>query len=168
MPDTRRRRLVDARELARFVFSGATAATANIGTVLLMRSHAVFEISVVVGVFSGFVVSFVLSKWFAFRSSSWRRMTAELRRFIVVYALSSSIYWLVAVTVRRALGSYSVPTKTADLASIFVASGIMMLSSYLGHRFFTYRHIRRGETEDGIARPSAEAKVDNWSEPEPQ
>ena len=153
-------KLVDVREFLRFFFSGLTAATANIGTAWLIRPYTSFGISLLVGLAAGFSVSFVLSKWFAFRSCSWRKAAAELRRFVVVYALGSSVYWIATFAIRRVLDSSELPTRLGDILSMVGGSALMMLSSYLGHRFFTYHKMTIGELRQKRPQELVETKVE--------
>jgi putative flippase GtrA len=61
---------VNVLEFGRFVIVGATAVLGNIASVCLTRFIAPFEIALLVGIFAGFAISFVLSKIFAFGSLS--------------------------------------------------------------------------------------------------
>lgn len=157
------KRIIDVRELVRFVSSGLTAAAANVGSVWLVRPFWPFSISLLVGIATGFSVSFILSKWLAFRSCSWSRTTAELRRFVTVYALGSLVYWVVAILTRQVLRSSGISGQLADLGGILCGGGIMAFTSYLGHRFFTYREVTLGESKRVIP-ASEEAKMEAWSE----
>lgn len=160
MTKTLAKRLVDIRELLRFIFSGLTAATANISVTWMVRPYLSFGTSLLVGLSAGFSASFILSKWFAFRSFSRRRAPAELRRFTAVYAFGASIYWIVAFSMRRVLNSFEIPTKLADLGSIVGGGTVMMLSSYLGHRFFTYRSANTGAFRRKVPDPVAQSTTD--------
>jgi putative flippase GtrA len=152
--------LIDVREFLRFFLSGLTAATANIGTAWLIRPYTSFGTSLLIGLAAGFSVSFVLSKWFAFRSFSWRQAAVELRRFVLVYALGSSVYWIATLAIRRVLDSSEIPTRLGDIVSMVVGSAFMMLSSYLGHRFFTYRKMTIGELRHQRSQALMKTKVE--------
>ena len=130
---------VDPTEFSRFVLSGAVAALGNFLTVWLLRHYQSYEVSVLLGAVAAAAISFVLFKSYAFESRSWRRAPAEVSRFTVVYALGSAVYWTVAVL----LGAYVLPgvlpPAAAEAFGVLLGAAAMSLTSYFGHRFFTYR-----------------------------
>jgi putative flippase GtrA len=89
-----------------------------------------------------------LSKLFAFNSRSWSGAGGEAARFLVVYGVSCAVYWAVAMVCRRILQAHGVPVGTAETAGVLFGAGTMMVTSYVGHRFFTYR------TYQGVAQRS--------------
>lgn len=129
----------NATEFARFVFSGIVAASGNLAATWLMHQYVSFELSLLFGIATGFAISFTLSKWFAFGSRSWRRVGGEASRFIVIYALSSGIYWVIAVVIRLLLFAHGLSMTVAETCGILIGAGTMVLTSYFGHQFFTYR-----------------------------
>jgi putative flippase GtrA len=139
---------IDAREFARFFISGIAATIGNILTVKLARSFLSFETALLPGIAVGITISFGLSKFFAFRSRSLNRTAGEVARFLIVYATGCAIYWLVAVFIRIFLLALGLTVNTAEPAGILVGGGTMMLTSYCGHRFFTYRTYRRQKRSD--------------------
>ena len=94
---------IDVREFARFVLSGVTATIGNMVAVWLARRFLPFEIALLAGIATAIAISFVLSKFFAFRSRSWNRTASEATRFLVVYATGCAMYWTVAVFIRMLL-----------------------------------------------------------------
>ncbi len=140
---------IDVREFTRFVLSGVAATIGNIGTVWLARRFLSFEIALTAGIATAIAISFALSKFFAFRSRSWNRAAGEAVRFLIVYATGCTMYWTVAVILRIFLLAHGVAVGAAELGSILVGAGTMMVTSYCGHRFFTYRTYRRAEHLDG-------------------
>jgi putative flippase GtrA len=140
---------LDPSEFARFVVTGVAAACANLAAVWLARFYASFEISLLAGIVTGLVVSFTLSKWFAFRSHSWQRTGGEASRFLVVYALSSATYWAVAMIVGHFVLAPILSTTAAEMAGILAGAAMMTLTSYLGHRLFTYRTYQNGPNRLG-------------------
>jgi putative flippase GtrA len=134
---------VDIRELARFILVGITATVGNIGAVWLARIFVTFEIALFAGIGVGLAISFTLSKLFAFDSRSWDSAVDESVRFLIVYAVGCMVYWAVTVTVGRFLVTQGVLTDLAEFSGIIVGAGTMMLTSYFGHRFFTYRTHQR-------------------------
>jgi hypothetical protein len=60
------------------------------------------------------------------------------------------MYWMVAVFIRMFLLAHVVAVEAAEPGAILVGAGTMMLTSYCGHRFFTYRTYQRAKHLDGI------------------
>lgn len=84
-------------------------------------------------------ISFVLSKFFAFRSREWSAVGGEARRFLIVYCCGLVIYYFAALAARAALSRMRAPADMADLIGVLVGASLMVVSGYFGHRFFTYR-----------------------------
>jgi putative flippase GtrA len=134
---------IDVREFARFILTGVTATVGNIGAVWLARIFVTFEIALFAGIGAGLAISFTLSKLFAFGSRSWGSAGGEAVRFLIVYAAGCLVYWVVAVSARRFLVTHGVVTDLAEISGIIIGAGTMVLTSYFGHRFFTYRTYQR-------------------------
>jgi putative flippase GtrA len=141
--------VIDVREFTRFTLSGVTATIGNMIAVWLARRFLSFEIALLAGIATAITISFTLSKLFAFRSHSWNRAVGEAIRFLIVYATGCAMYWTVAVFIRMFLLAQGVAVKAAEPGSILVGAGTMMLTSYCGHRFFTYRTFHRAKHLDG-------------------
>jgi putative flippase GtrA len=136
---------IDVREFARFVVSGVSATIGNMAAVWLTRRFLSFEIALLAGIGTAVAISFALSKFFAFRSRSWNRAVGEAGRFLIVYATGCAVYWMVAVSIRMFLLAHGVAVEAAEPGGILVGAGTMMLTSYSGHRFFTYRTYQRAK-----------------------
>jgi putative flippase GtrA len=136
---------IDMREFTRFFLSGVTATIGNMGAVWLARRFLPFETALLAGIATGITISFALSKVFAFRSRPWNRAVGEAARFLIVYATGCSIYWALAIIVRTFLLARGVPIQAAEPAGILAGAGSMMVTSYCGHRFFTYRTYQRAK-----------------------
>jgi putative flippase GtrA len=137
--------VIDVREFARFILSGVTATIGNMAAVWLTRRFLSFEIALLAGIATAITISFVLSKLFAFRSRSWNRAVGESARFLIVYATGCAMYWTVAVFIRMVLLAHGVAVEAAEPGGVLVGAGTMMLTSYYGHRFFTYRTYPRAK-----------------------
>jgi putative flippase GtrA len=134
---------IDVREFARFVLSGVAATIGNMAAVWLTRRFLSFEIALLAGIATAVAISFALSKFFAFRSRSWNRAVGEAARFLIVYVTGCAMYWGAAVSIRMFLLAHGMGVEAAEPAAILVGAGTMMLTSYSGHRFFTYQTYKR-------------------------
>lgn len=131
--------LINIREAARFIVTGVTATIGNMCAVCITRRFSTFEVALLFGVSTGFLISFLMSKLYAFRSGSWRQFHLESLRFVAVYLIGAAVYW----TVGFALGRHILPRlfdpRIAELMGAFLGASCMAFTSYFGHRFFTYR-----------------------------
>jgi putative flippase GtrA len=134
---------VDVSELVRFILTGVTATLGNVTSVWLARFYWPFEAALLAGIAAGLTISFFMSKWFAFGSRSWGRAPGEVTRFMVVYAVSCTLYWAVGVVAVRLGRAYGLSVPVAEVLGILTGAGTMTVTSYLGHRFFTYRTYQR-------------------------
>jgi putative flippase GtrA len=141
---------IDVREFARFTLSGVSATIGNITAVWLTRRFLSFEVALLAGIATAITVSFALSKFFAFRSRSWKPAVGEAVRFLIVYATGCALYWTVAVFIRMFLLGHGAAVEAAEPGGVLVGAGTMMLTSYCGHRFFTYRTYQRAKRLDGM------------------
>jgi putative flippase GtrA len=140
---------INVREFARFILSGVTATIGNITAVWLARRFLSFESALLAGIVTAITISFALSKFFAFRSRAWNRAVSEAARFLIIYAIGCAMYWMVAVFIRMLLLAHGVAVEVAEPGSILVGAGTMALTSYCGHRFFTYRTYQLAKHPDG-------------------
>jgi putative flippase GtrA len=134
---------IDVREFVRFVLTGIAAAVGNITIVWLARSYLTFDTASITGIVGGLLISFVLSKLFAFGSNSLSGTGREAARFLAVYLSSSAVYWGVAVLTERLVRSQGGAAELAEIGGLLFGAGTMMLSSYIGHRFVTFRTYQR-------------------------
>ena len=130
---------IDVGEFVRFLISGGTATVGNLATVWVARHFVSFEWSLVAGVASGSTISFLMSKIFAFRSRTWGRARGEAARFALVYGVGLVLYWSVSVAARPMFVIAHVQPQWADMGAVLSGAVVMTLTSYFGHRFFTYR-----------------------------
>ena len=131
--------LFDPREFARFFATGLLATLGNVSAVWLAASFMRYRWALLLGVSAGFVISFFLGKFFAFKSHDLDRTGLEAMRFTVVYSFGAALYWCVAML----FGLYILPRfiaaqYTLPAGALFGAS-TMLFTSYFGHRLFTYR-----------------------------
>lgn len=134
---------VDIREFSRFFAVGIIATIANIAAVWFACFFVSYEIALLAGIAAGVTISFTLSKLFAFSSRSWERAGGEAVRFLIVYALGCAINWGVAVVCGQFLLARGLAPQTAEIGGALVGAGTMVLTSYFGHRFITYRTYQR-------------------------
>jgi putative flippase GtrA len=130
---------MDFREFARFVVGGGLATIGNLCTVWVARTMTSFNLALVCGIGVGITISFLMSKFFAFRSTSWSGSRGEAMRFLLVHGAGLLCYWAAAVGMRKLL-SMHVSSAVADVSGVLTGSAVMVFTGYFGHRLFTYRN----------------------------
>lgn len=130
---------IESREALRFVATGGVATLGNLATVAIARTAMPYNMALVCGIVVGMTLSFFLTKFFAFRARAWSGTSGEASRFLIVYCFGLLIYYLAAIQIRARLARFQIPPVTADLAGVLVGAGLMVVTGYFGHRFFTYR-----------------------------
>jgi putative flippase GtrA len=131
-------RRVDLHEFSRFFVTGILATIGNLTAVWISSQIISYSLALQAGLVVGFAISFSLGKFFAFRSNCIRRAPAELARFTLVYAIGASLYWVIAMIVGIHIAPRLLPAREAGLVGAFVGASAMVITSYLGHRHFTY------------------------------
>lgn len=130
---------IDYRELTRFIVAGALATLGNLMAVWAARQIASFTVALLFGIAAGMSISFLMTKFFAFRSREWARTGGEMGRFLIVYCAGLVLYWFTALGVRTAMIENGWNVPTAEGAGVIAGAAIMTVTGYFGHRFFTYR-----------------------------
>ncbi len=125
-------------DFVRFVISGGIATVANLASVETARRYFSFGESVGIGIAVAVTCSFLLTKFFAFRSRELSRTHAELARFLVVYTVGLMVYGGSAFVARAVLVTF-VAEKFAEPLAVLIAAATMTVTGYFGHRYFTYR-----------------------------
>lgn len=136
--------LVDPWEFVRFVATGIIATVGNLAMVWLIRGISSYGAALLCGVATGFTISFVLSKTFAFRSREAFGVNGELVRFLFVYGCGVCAYMGIGLIAGTLVLPHFLPQRWAELGGAFLGAATMTFTSYFGHRFFTYRAHRRG------------------------
>jgi putative flippase GtrA len=133
------RNVVDVREFTRFVATGVTATIGNLAAVWISRRYFRFEESLLIGLVAGFLISFTLSKLVAFRSRSWHRVHGEMLRFLIVYGSGAMVCWVIGYVAGHRILPPFLHRQQAELVGALFGAATMTLTSYFGHRCFTYR-----------------------------
>lgn len=141
-------------EFGRFLVTGGIAAGANVLSRWLFNVVMPFEWAVVVAYLVGMTTAYVLSKLFVF-SRSGRSVGDEFLRFALVNVVALVQVWLVSVGLARYLFPAIGFTWHAEDVAHLIGVVIPAVTSYLGHRHFSFAASRTPETPDA-AGPVAE------------
>jgi len=131
--------LVDPHEFARFLITGIVATIGNLGVVWLLRGSAPYPVALGCGIATGFVLSFALTRLFAFRPAEPDGTGETLARFLLVYAGGVAVNMVVAMVAGHGVLPHWLDLRSAEMIGAFLGAGSMTVTSYFGHRFFTYK-----------------------------
>lgn len=146
----------DFREIGRFLVTGVVATLGNMTVVWLLRGTCSLKLSLAVGFITGMAISFVMMKTFAFKAQEWNGARGEMLRFLIVYAVGTGCYAVAALAGEHVLVTLGVPGRVAALGGVFAGGAVMAVTSYFGHRHFTYRRRRDGTEGNDMATSSSE------------
>jgi len=129
----------ETKTFAFFLFCGGIAAAVELSSRRLVNFWLSYSLAIVVGRLAGMLVAFLLFKFFVFKTASSGRGQAEGGWFILVNLLAMLQVWLVSV----GLADYFFPWigmvfYPRDIAH-FVGVSTTALSSFIGHKFFTFK-----------------------------
>ena len=126
-----------ARQFSLFLASGGVAAACNWGSRFFFSLFMPFEAAVAVAYLVGMTVAFVLMR--KVFGGGARAAAPQAGRFALVNAAAFAQTWIVSVAMVRwvlpALGVH----EHAEAIGHFVGVATPAVSSYFGHRLFTFR-----------------------------
>jgi putative flippase GtrA len=126
------------REFPLFIAAGGIAAAANWGSRFLFSRWMPFELAVVAAYVVGMCVAFVLMRAFVFAAGE-KAVAVQAGRFAIVNVVALAQTWLVSVILASwalpALGVRDHAEAIAHLAGVMVP----VVTSYFGHRMYTFR-----------------------------
>lgn len=134
-------------EFGRFLVTGGIAAGANVLSRWLLNLVMPFEAAVVVAYLVGMTTAYILARLFVFEASG-RTARDEFFRFALVNVVALAQVWLVSVGLARYLFPALGFTWYADDVAHLIGVVIPAVTSYLGHRHFSFA-ARRSPAEDG-------------------
>jgi putative flippase GtrA len=132
-------------DFLRFLLAGGFAAAVNLLSRFLLTPVIGFEVSVVVAYLIGMVVAYCLFRWFIFASSG-RSVLSETLRFVMVNIVALVLVWCVTVILARLLFPAVGFKWHADDVAHLIGVCVPAISSYIGHRKYTF-----GRADDGPA-----------------
>lgn len=129
-------------EFARFVLVGGFAALVNLAARALLSLAMPYEAAVAVAYLFGMTTAFLLSRAYVFARSG-RRAREEYIRFGLVNLVALAQVWAVSVALLR----WGLPAIgwawQAELVAHAAGVASPVATSYLGHRYFTFRRAAR-------------------------
>ena len=139
-------RMGTARQFWTFLLVGGLAAVVNwFSRIMFSAQGFPFEFAVVIAYIFGMATAYLLSRIYVFEKTG-RSLGSEIWRFVLVNMVALLIVWIVSVSLER----WILPQLNWTWRPAEVAHGIGILSpiisSYFGHRFFTFGKAKSGTT----------------------
>lgn len=125
-------------QLVKFILAGGTAAAANFGSRILLSLWLPYEAAIVVAYLIGMLTAFVLNRAFVFTRVE-NSLRSQASWFIAINLAAVLQTLLISLLLARvlfpALGMEFHPETLAHAVGVAVP----VITSYLGHRRFTFR-----------------------------
>ena len=122
----------------RFLATGGLAAALNMGSRVLFGQVVSYELSVALAYCVGVVSAFVLMRLFVFEAAGGAAH-AQFSRFVLVNILGFAVVWVVSVGLARGVFPAIGFRWHADTIAHAIGVASSALTSYQGHRLFSFR-----------------------------
>lgn len=131
-------RLFWSRQFGAFLLTGGVAAVVNFGSRILYSRAVDFSSAVLLAYLSGMVTAFVLARTFVFADSR-----QSLGRSGMFFVLVNLVALLQTWTISLGLAHYLFPalgvSRFADEMAHAVGIAVPVVTSYLGHKHWSFR-----------------------------
>ncbi len=122
----------------RFLAAGVIAAAVNIGARILFNRYVSYECALVLAYFCGMVTAFIINRQFVFTHTSGFGAGRQSVRFALVNLLALAQVWIVSVGLARWVFPYLGMAWHADTVAHVIAVASPTVTSYLGHKHFSF------------------------------
>ena len=127
-----------SRQFLAFLLVGGFAALVNFLSRILYNTHLNYEWSVFLAYPTGMITAYVLSRYLVFGPST-RSKRSELFRFTIINIIAVVQVWGISVGLARYFFPFIAfefyPYEVAHLVGL----SIPVFSSYLGHKYFSFK-----------------------------
>jgi putative flippase GtrA len=134
------------KHFAFFIIAGGAAALVNIGSRIVLNVAMPYEIAIVGAYLCGMTVAYALNKAFVFAPSG-RTVRSEYLRFAAVNAVAIMQVWVISVGLARWFFPLIGWNWHAETVAHIIGVGSPVISSYFGHRYFSFARSDRREIE---------------------
>ena len=124
-------------EFLQFLFVGGIAAGVNFISRIGFSEFFSYRISIILAYIVGMVIAFTLFKHYVFEKSG-RHYIEEVKGFIIVNIFGIIQVWLISIGLAEYLFPYISLQFYPHEVAHFIALGIPALSSYFGHKHFSF------------------------------
>ncbi|HEX5458426.1 MAG TPA: GtrA family protein [Steroidobacteraceae bacterium] len=131
---------MERSRLLRFMITGGMAAAVNLVSRYLLNYFVSFSAAVAIAYLFGMATAYTLGRLFVFERSG-RSVADEFWRFTVVNIFAAAQVWIISVGLGEYLfRSLAFQWHPLEIAHLFGVSA-PVLTSYLGHRHFSFARI---------------------------
>jgi putative flippase GtrA len=127
------------RQFLRFLVAGAIAAAANFGSRFVFSLFVGYVPAIVLAYGVGMAVAFTLMRGHVF-SSAAGTLGGQIVRFTLVNAVALIQTVVISVVLARWALPYLGVSSHIEAIAHFFGVAVPVGTSYLGHKFFTFRH----------------------------
>lgn len=130
--------LFASKQFIAFMITGGIAALVNFGSRIIYNSFTGFSMAIILAYLTGMVTAFILAKYFVFTDSQNSTQKSAIF-FTLVNVIAILQTWLISL----GLAYYVLPWLGVNhyIKEISHAVGVMVpvFSSYIGHKYLTFR-----------------------------
>ena len=128
-------------QFVKFVAAAGASVPVNLAARVLFSRAVPYEVAVLLSHVVGMLTAYSLTRLFVFAASG-RSVPSELGRFALVNLVSAALTWVVSVGLLRLVFPRVGFETQPELVAHVVGLGVASVSSFIGHRQFSFR--RRG------------------------
>lgn len=124
-------------QFLKFLVTGGFAAFVNLLSRYALNHVMSFEAAVVLAYLLGMATAYLLARRFVFDASG-RSVASEVRRFVLVNLVALGFVWVISVGLARVVFPAIGMTWHADDIAHLIGVLAPAVTSYVGHRFYTF------------------------------
>lgn len=125
-------------KFAKFIIAGGVAAAANFGSRFIFSNFLEYEVSVFFAYLVGMSVAFYLMRGHVFNESSGS-LLSQIIKFVGINILAVAQTLIISLLLVRWLFPVLAITQHTEALAHFVGVLVPVFTSYVGHKFFTFR-----------------------------
>lgn len=122
----------------KFVLAGGFAALVNVVCRYLLNLYMSYEIAIVIAYLIAMTVAYILSRRYVFEKTP-DGVVRESMKFALVNAVAIVLVWITSVGLARLIFPAIGFTWYADDIAHMIGVMVPAISSYVGHKYFTFK-----------------------------
>ncbi|HBT97378.1 MAG TPA: hypothetical protein DEB25_07005 [Desulfobulbaceae bacterium] len=122
-----------------FLFCGGIAAVVELGGRWLVNFWLSYSAAIIIARLAGMLVAFLLFKFLVFKTAGSGRAQREGGWFVLINLLAMLQVWLVSVGLANYVFPWAGMNFHAKDIAHFIGVSTTALSSFIGHRLFTFK-----------------------------
>lgn len=129
-------------QFLKFLMTGGIAALVNLGSRFVLDLWLSFEVAVILAYLIGMLTAYLLARRFVFAASE-RSAGSEFSRFALVNAVAMALVFTISTGLARVVFPALSFTWHADDIAHLIGISVPAVTSYIGHRWFTFARTSR-------------------------